>query len=241
LPLTAVCGKCPWIAHVDATADMGSKGLKLGEKIASELRDEIIAGNPPPGTALRLLPLAERLNVSTTPVREALAILERQGLLSSELHRGFRVVEISARDIGDIYALHAFISELLVERVTRRLTEEDIDELEQLDDAMRDAAAKGDARLAADLNHSFHRRLNLAARSPLLVRFLAETTPFVTRRHRPLDAAWDQHPLEGHHEIIEALRRRDAPEAARLMGTHIRTYGKLAQELAESRAERAAR
>ena len=88
---------------------MASDGLKLGQKLASELRDEIIAGQPKPGHALRLLPLANRLGVSTTPVREALAILERQGLLVSELHRGFRVAEITPRDIKDIYAVHTFL------------------------------------------------------------------------------------------------------------------------------------
>src|SRR5258708_26811041 len=104
-------------------------GMKLGERIASELRDEIIAGELPVGSPLRLAPIAARLGASTTPVREALAILERQGLVSSQLHRGFRVAEISPLDIKNIYSVHAFMSELLVARATRRLTEEDIDEL----------------------------------------------------------------------------------------------------------------
>jgi len=217
---------------------MASDGMKLGEKIASTLRDEIIAGEPPPGTALRLLPLAQRLGVSTTPVREALAILERQGLLSSQLHRGFRVAEISPREIWDLYSLHAFISELLIERATRRLSEEDIDELEALDAGMREATEAGEVARAADLNHEFHRRVNLAAGSPLLVRFLAETTPFVTRRHAPVVPGWDRHRMEGHRAIIEALRRRDTDEAARLMGDHIRRSGELARMYAEGQAER---
>lgn len=211
--------------------------MKLGQKIASEIRDEIIAGKPKPGTAIRLQPLAKRLGVSTTPVREALAILERQGLLSSQLHRGFRVAEIAPRDIKDIYSVHAFISELLVERATRRLSDEDIDELEELDRAMREATEAGDAALAADVNHELHRRLNLAAGSPLLVRFLSETTPFVARRQDPDVPGWDAHRMEGHHAIIGALRRRDADEAARLMGAHIRRSGELAQVFAEQQAE----
>jgi DNA-binding GntR family transcriptional regulator len=213
--------------------------MKLGEKVASTLRDEIIAGEPPPGTALRLLPLAKRLGVSTTPVREALAILERQGLLSSRLHRGFRVVEISPREIWDIYSLHAFISELLIERATRRLSEEDIDELERIDEQMHEADGQGDVSAAADRNHEFHRRINLAAGSPLLVRFLSETTPFVTRRRSPVVPGWDEQRMEGHHSIIAALRRRDAAEASRLIGEHVRRSGELAQTFAERRSEAA--
>jgi len=214
-----------------------SDRMKLGEKVASTLRDEIIAGEPPPGTALRLLPLAKRLGVSTTPVREALAILERQGLLSSELHRGFKVAEISPREIRDIYSLHAFIAELLIERATRRLSEDDIDELELLDRRMHEADDRGDVAGAADLNHEFHRSINLAAGSPLLVRFLSETTPFVTRRYDPVVPGWEEQRMAGHHAIIAALRLRDAAEAARLIGEHIRKSGALAQLFAEGRTE----
>jgi len=212
-------------------------GVKLGERIASELRDEIIAGSLLVGSPLRLAPIAERLGVSTTPVREALAILERQGLVSSQLHRGFRVAEITPRDIKNIYSVHAFMSELLIARATRRLSEEDIDELEELDRQMREATEAGDAAVAGDLNHQFHRQINLAAGSPLLVRFLTETTPFVTRRHDPDVPGWEQHRMEGHHAIIAALRKRDADEAARLIGEHIRRSGALAGEFAEKQAE----
>ena len=211
--------------------------MKLGEQVASTLRDDLVAGQPPPGTALRLLPLAKRLGVSTTPVREALAILERQGLLYSELHRGFKVAEISPREIWDIYSLHAFISELLIERATRRLSEEDIDELVLLDRQMHEADARGDVARAADFNHELHRSINLAAGSPLLVRFLSETTPFVARRLNPVVPGWEEQRMAGHHAIVEALRRRDAGEAARLMGEHIRRSGQLAQTFAEGRAQ----
>ena len=216
-------------------------GMKLGERIASELRDEIIAGELPIGSPLRLAPIAARLGVSTTPVREALAILERQGLVSSQLHRGFRVAEISPRDIKDIYSVHAFMSELLVGRATRRLSDEDIDELEELDRQMREATEAGNAAVAADLNHEFHREINLAAGSPLLVRFLTETTPFVTRRHDPDIPGWEEHRMEGHHAIIAALRSRDGDEAARLIGDHIRRSGELAEVFAERQAEAHAR
>jgi DNA-binding GntR family transcriptional regulator len=206
---------------------------KISERIASQLRDEIIAGTHTPGAPLRLMPLAERLGVSTTPVREALAILERQGLLTAQLHRGFRVAEISPRDIGDVYAVHAFISQLLTERAARRLSDEDIDELDDLDEGVRQATKDADAELAADLNYELHRRIHLAGDSPLLVRFLRETTPFVSRRHDPDVPGWAQQRIEGHGSILQALRRREGAMAAELMGAHIRRSGDLAARFAE--------
>jgi DNA-binding GntR family transcriptional regulator len=210
------------------------KDTKLGLRIASRLRDEIIAGQLKAGEPLRLATLAERLGVSTTPVREALTILERQGLVISQLNRGFRVASISPREIQSIYSVHAHMSELLAETATRRLSEEDLDELEQLDVRMREATARGDAELAADINHEFHRRINLKAGLPILIRYLSETTPFVVRRVDPDIPGWADQRLEGHHEIIEAMRRRDGAAAGTLMGQHIRRSGELAREFAES-------
>lgn len=219
--------------------------MKLGLRIALQLRDEIIAAQLEPGTALRLMPLAGRLGVSTTPVREALAILERQGLLNSQLNRGFRVAEITARDVADIYAIHAHVSELLAQRATRRLSDEDIDELEELDRRMHEADAANDISAAADFNHALHRRINLSASSPLLVRFLSETTPFVVRRQDTNVPGWAQQRMDGHGEIIAALRQRDGESAARLVGDHVRRAGDLAsayvaQRVVDSPARHAA-
>jgi DNA-binding GntR family transcriptional regulator len=216
----------------DETAD-DVASVKLGERIASRLRDEIIAGQIEPGARLRLLPLAKRLEVSTTPVREALAILERQGLLESRLHRGFQVTKISPRDIADIYKLTASISELLTERATRRLSDEDLDELEEIDRAQQAATLQNEAAAAGDLNHELHRRIHLAGQSPLLIRFLRETTPFVSRHNDPDVPGWAQQRMEGHGEILSAMRRRDGAAAAALMGAHIRRSGTIAAEFAE--------
>jgi DNA-binding GntR family transcriptional regulator len=208
--------------------------VKISQRVAAQLRDEIIAGEIEAGSALRLVPLAERLGVSTTPIREALSILERQGLLHSRMHRGFRVAAISPKEIVSIYDVHAHISELLAESATRRLTEVDIDELADLDLRMREATESGDAVLAGDLNHEVHRRINLKADLPLLVRFLMETTPFVVRRQDPDVPGWAQQRIEGHGEILAAFRQRDARMAGELVGAHIRRAGAYAGAFAEA-------
>lgn len=215
------------------TADDG-RDTKLGLKIASRLRDEIVAGQLEAEAPLRLATLAKRLGVSTTPVREALTILERQGLVVSQLNRGFRVAAITPREIQAIYSVHAHMSELLAETATRRLSEEELDELEELDERMRTATALGDAALAGDLNHEFHRRINLKAGLPIVIRYLTETTPFVVRRQDPDIPGWEEQRLEGHHAILEAMRRRDGAAAAKLMGEHIRRSGEHARAFAES-------
>jgi DNA-binding GntR family transcriptional regulator len=207
--------------------------VKISDQIASRLRDEIIAGELAGGEALRLVALAERLGVSTTPVREALAILERQGLVVGQAHRGFRVADISSTDIGDAYALSAFMHRRLAERAATRLTPVDLDELEALDLEMREATAADDVTRASDLNHEIHRRISLAGDSPLLLRFLREMSPFVTRRIQPDVPGWSRQRSEGHTKVIKALRRGDAETAGALMESHVLRSGDAAVAYAE--------
>ena len=201
---------------------------KISDQIAGRLRDEIIAGALRPGEPLRLVAVAERLGVSTTPVREALAVLERQGLAVSRAHRGYRVADISPQDIGDAYMLAAFMHRLMTERASSRLSDRDLDELEALDEEMREANETGDVKRASDLNHAIHRRVCQASESPILERFLRETAPFVTRRESPDVPGWAKQRSEGHSSVLRALRKRDATRAGHLMEEHVLRSGSAA-------------
>lgn len=211
---------------------------KVSAEVAARLRDEIIAGELVTGQPLRLVAIAERLGVSTTPVREALAMLERQGLVNGHTNRGFFVANISPRDIGDVYALAAFIQRVLTERAASRFSDQDLDELEELDRQMRVATREGDKVAASDANHEIHRRIGLAANSPLMVRFLRETTPFLVRRNDPDLPGWSDQRMEGHAPILRALRRRDGATAGEMMEKHLLRSGDAAQRYAERADEK---
>lgn len=200
---------------------------RTGDKVASLLRDDIVAGRLKPGQKLGLAVLAEQFGVSTTPIREALATLEQEGLVVGEPHKGLRVAELSAEDRQDAYTLHAFIAGILAERAADRISEDDIDELQRIEEQIKRATEEGELAVAAELNHAFHRTINHAARSRLLQRFLAATTPLVTRRRDPFVPGWSDQAVTEHDPIIEACRRRDAPLARRLMEQHILHSGEL--------------
>lgn len=200
---------------------------KTGERVASLLRDEIVAGRVRPGENLRLMALAEQFGVSTTPVREALAMLERQGLVVGEAHKGFRVTHLSPEDFQDVYLLHGFIAGVLAERAADRLSEQDLDYLASIEKRIKEATHQEDLATAAELNHTFHRTINRSAQSTLLLRFLAESTPFVTRRRDPFVPGWSSQAVLEHDPIIDALRQHDGPLARRLMEQHILHSGEL--------------
>jgi DNA-binding GntR family transcriptional regulator len=212
---------------------------RTGDKVASLLRDDIVAGRLKPGQRLGLTVLAARFGVSTTPIREALATLEQEGLVVGEPHKGLRVAELSAEDRQDAYTLHAFIAGILAERAVDRISERELDELQRIEDQIKRATEEGELAAAAELNHAFHRAINHAAGSRLLQRFLAATTPLVTRRRDPFVPGWSDQAVTEHDPIIEACRVHDGPRARRLMEQHILHSGELVASHSLTRDDRA--
>ncbi|MFE7243110.1 GntR family transcriptional regulator [Streptomyces sp. NPDC057580] len=207
--------------------------MKIGERLARILRDEIIAGHHAPDEPMRIAALARRLGASTTPVREALAILEGQGLLNGRPHRGYRVREFTPDDIEHVYQVHAFMVRTLTERATLLLSDAELDGLDRLDQEMRAATEASLTARAADLNHELHRRVHLASGSQLLLQLMRGTTPFVTRRDDPDVPGWADQRLEGHKAILDAMRARDAALAGELMAGHLLQSGRHAVSFAQ--------
>ncbi|MCY9783609.1 GntR family transcriptional regulator [Nocardiopsis sp. EMB25] len=141
----------------------------LAHEAADRVREAILEGRVPPGSALREVELASSLEVSRGSVREGLAILEREGLVRSEWHRGTRVIELTTDDVNEVYAVRAALERLATTLAARRMTPERTAELHTLVDAMEQALcvdADGPTLLALDL--AFHDRIyDTAANSRL--------------------------------------------------------------------------
>ena len=108
-----------------------------------ELREAILAGSLPPGARLRAESLAERLQTSRTPVREALHLLAREGLVDIEPRRGAVVRQFDAADLADLYDVRALIEPYAARRAATRIGAPDVARLADLCD-------RADARGAAD-------------------------------------------------------------------------------------------
>jgi DNA-binding GntR family transcriptional regulator len=201
---------------------------KMGAEVATLLCDLIFSGRLRAGERLRLQDLAEALGVSTTPIREAFLMLEKEGLIESERHRGFRVKRLTERDVADVYELHAFLAGLLIERATDCLTDGDLESLAQLDEQIGRAVAAREPDEVEQHNFDFHRLINRRApESDLLRGKLRETTRYVPRHFYKEIPGWLDKTAQDHRSILDALRRRDSQAAAGAMVTHIRAAGEL--------------
>lgn len=119
-------------------------------------------GSLRPGTFIRLDETAADLGVSITPVREALRTLRGGGMVQLEPHRGHVVVPMTRGDIEDIFWLQATIAEKLAEAATERISEAQIEELEELNSALAEAVDHQDPEEVAFAEFTFHRAFNHA-------------------------------------------------------------------------------
>lgn len=199
----------------------------LTNEVATYLRSAIISGRLRAGDFIRIDSVAADLQVSNTPVREALVALRGDGLVELLPNRGFRVVALSRQDIEDTYYVHRLVAGQLAARATSRLADTDLDTLERLQERISRAFVDGDHETVDELNEQFHRLINTAAESPKLSLFLRIALHYVPHATEGAIRGWPDATATDHSEIIRALRARDADAARDAMVRHIQHASEL--------------
>ncbi len=126
------------------------------DRIADELHQLILSGELPRGTRLRQDELAQRFDTSITPVREALRLLESEGLVISESHRGVRIASIDQEELKATYVMRRLVEPYAVARATTRVTRRDLDQAEAINERMAVAGDGGDHQGVREANRAFH-------------------------------------------------------------------------------------
>ena len=190
------------------------------------LRELILAGALPAGTKLGEADLATRLDVSRTPVREALSRLAAEGLVDLVPNRGARVARWSDEDLEQIFELRLRLEPYAVGLAIPRLSDSDLDDLDDLAQRMVGLGKPGrsqDLDGIVHLNRQFHRTLiNRAANPALASGLLAVTHASVVNQnfHNYTPAALARS-LAHHVEIVAAARVGNADWANAVMRSHL--------------------
>lgn len=190
------------------------------------LRELILAGALPAGTKLGEADLATRLDVSRTPVREALSRLAAEGLVDLVPNRGARVARWSDEDLEQIFELRLRLEPYAVGLAIPRLSDSDLDDLDDLAQRMMGLGKPGrsqDLDGIVHLNRQFHRTLiNRAANPALASALLAVTHASVVNQnfHNYTPAALARS-LAHHVEIVAAARVGNADWANAVMRSHL--------------------
>jgi DNA-binding GntR family transcriptional regulator len=199
---------------------------RASERAVGALRELILRGDFPAGARLGEVELAERLGVSRTPVREALARLAVEGLVEIAPNRGARVTSWSVGELEAVFELRAALEPRLTALAVPRASAADADALDELAERMVRVGSPGPAQdldALVPLNRDFHGRLVALADHPAMASALAGAVhaPIVLRNFHTYDAASLRRSLAHHGEIVAALRAGDPAWAAAVMTAHI--------------------
>jgi DNA-binding GntR family transcriptional regulator len=192
----------------------------LYQDVAERLRQQIFARELEPGSWIDEMKLAEEYGISRTPLREALKVLAAEGLVTMKVRRGAYVTEMSADDVKQIYHLLGLLESDAAGVVARNASDEQIRELRTLHDKLEKQVRQRDAFFAT--NEQFHIRLLQMSGNRWLEQTVHDLRKVMklNRHHSLFRQGRLAESLAEHREVMQAIERRDAESAVRLMRRH---------------------
>lgn len=201
---------------------------------AAKLRQAFAQGIYAPGDRLQIAKLAKDLDLSLTPVREALLELASEGLVDMQPHRGARVADVPITDLTEAYLIRERLESTAARLAAERATSDLCDELDAAHARFVRAVQAGKREDLRRLSDDFHDSIYDMAQSPLLrriIRNVMETAPndtFTLIKERA------QSSVQYHEQLVKAIRSRDGEAAETIMAAHIKDSLEL---IVEAKAE----
>jgi len=198
----------------------------LSEHIADQLRQAIVTDQLKPGERIVEREIAKAMETSRGPVRDALLLLENEGLVMRYPHRGSFVTSLSIEDAEEIYSLRLALELLAVEYVVKRATPEQLDELDGYVKQMADVAAQTyDVGQFTELDLAFHRAIcRLSGHKRLLdawEQLSVQTRVLLLTQRKRNPRKFEERDVEWHGHLVETLRQRDLASAQEEMRKHL--------------------
>ncbi len=183
----------------------------LHGQVTQRLRQLLVEGQIAPGAKLNERELCEQMEVSRTPLREAIKTLAAEGLVELLPNRGAIAVQLGEDDILNTFEVMAGLEGLSGELAAQRITPEELAEIEALHYEMKAAYTRRDLSAYYRLNAAIHRAFNTAARNPVLTATYNQVNARLQAlrfRSNQDGEKWARAMLE-HDRMIEALQKRD--------------------------------
>jgi GntR family transcriptional regulator, vanillate catabolism transcriptional regulator len=215
---------------------------RLGDEVTQRLRDMILSNRLAPGTPLRQTELAEQLGISRTPLREALRVLEYDGLLTVSNRNGtVQVVSVSLENLYDMFQVREVVDGLAAKLLARiGPSKQTLSELRRYHSRLADSESPYDPAMRTEAHARLHALIAEACGNP----YVASFSPLIR-----MSSAWLRHPLvsepsatsvvdnkgmtrslgesmiisdRAHAEIVDAIEERNSRRAGMIASRHIR-------------------
>jgi DNA-binding GntR family transcriptional regulator len=201
-----------------ATAQSG-----LHELAATRLRALLVEGTIAPGAKLNERELAQVLNVSRTPLREAIKRLAAEGLVELVPNRGAKAVRLTADDVRHTFEVMAGLEAQSGELAAQRITSAELAEIQALHFEMLAAFTRRDLSTYYHCNHQIHSAINIAAKNPVLTQtYLQVNARLQALRFRTNqnESKWKKAMAE-HEQLLKALTKGDAVATRDVLLKHL--------------------
>lgn len=207
------------MSDAETSTTPAKAGAPVADQIAGQLVRDILRGHYKPGERIREQEVADRLQASRGPVREALQIVEQDGLIENVPWKGARVVHLTVDDVEDLFLMTAALMAVVARLAVQRATDAEIEEFNRRVEAHVPTADPA-RPVQEQLNAAFGLGTYLftIARSPKVTATIGRVVRLVYWQHRALnavDAKWRADAVETWREFARVLRTRDAARAER--------------------------
>jgi DNA-binding GntR family transcriptional regulator len=212
----------------------------LHMEVAAQLREQIFAGILAPGVFMDEVALAESLQISRTPLREALKVLAAEGLVRHEPRRGSFVNEVTAQDLDEIFPVIALLEGRCALEAAHRATDGDLAALEILHTRLQKHAKAKRITDYYDTNFAIHEAIITLANNKWLTQVIGDLRKIVKlARLQQLHAPGRlEQSLSEHMAVFAALKARDGEGAEAAMRTHLTRQRAALRDLAQARQTR---
>lgn len=210
----------------------------LGAKAFLILRDKILNEEYTKGQKLNEVTLAKALEISRTPIREALKQLELEGLVQSIPNKGVYVIGFSSRDIDDMFEIRLALEGLAIQLAIERMDDEHLKVIKEVYTTMEFYTQIDDAKKVSELNIQFHDSIYQATQSKYFAQLLKDINYYVsvTSRHSILRPQRLDTAIVEHKAILDAIIAKDRTLAKKMIKRHIRATQMLVRQYFEQRA-----
>ncbi|MBS7305935.1 MAG: GntR family transcriptional regulator [Lachnospiraceae bacterium] len=198
--------------------------LPLRDEVFNTLREKILKGVYKPGERLMEIHLADQLGVSRTPIREAIRMLELEGLVKMVPRKGAQVAKISKEDLQDVLEVRKALDTLSVKLACERITEDEIKLLNNAEREFEKALASKDVREIAEADVAFHDVIHSATKNGRLKSMISNLAERIYRyRFEYIKQQSDggKTLMLEHREIMRCIEGRDVESAVKATEIHI--------------------
>ena len=210
-----------------------SEYLPLRDVVFNTLREAILKGELKPGERLMEIQLASKLGVSRTPIREAIRMLEQEGLAVTMPRKGAEVAKMTLKDMEDVLEIREALDELASQVACQRITEEQLVRLKERKQDFEQCLKTENVKLIAEADVKFHDVIYEATGNPKLVNLLSNLREQIYRYRVEYLKAPENYPvlIKEHEEIYKSLAERDETAAVLAIREHVSNQATAVKEV----------